>query len=336
MSSLTREASRNGRGAATAKVPVRAPSTRARRERRGRHAIAAGGRGPARTPADSILERLRQRAKALPPKQEHVARHLAAHLNDIAFLSVEQLAEATGSSPATIVRLATSLGYSGYAAVRREAAAQVRARISPLRLVEGAPPHASDADAFSSCLRSDADILAELSTSLRQAPIAAAARLLWSSRRVIIFGVRSSAVPARLLGFGLRSLRDAVETPTGEAERAEMLVGVGPRDALCVFCFPRYARGTVMVTDLVADLGARIVAITDNVASPVGRHADVVLQVPFRNRGLPLASVVGSCAVVNGLLAVLSRRVRADTRLRRRLQETETSHRRLRTWTLER
>src|SRR5229473_3260484 len=73
-----------------------------------------------------------------PPFLEHelrVAAFISEHAEDVAFLSVNDLARQLETSDATIVRTAQALGYTGFPDLRRELIDTVRNQVSPaLRL----------------------------------------------------------------------------------------------------------------------------------------------------------------------------------------------------------
>ena len=55
----------------------------------------------------------------LSPQQRQVADYVLEHLREVAFSSVPELAVEAGTSEATIVRFAQSVGYDGFSAFNR-------------------------------------------------------------------------------------------------------------------------------------------------------------------------------------------------------------------------
>lgn len=64
--------------------------------------------------AHALLERLRRDFDRFSPAQQALARYLADHIAELPLLSAHEIARAAHCSPATVVRFAQSLGYSGY------------------------------------------------------------------------------------------------------------------------------------------------------------------------------------------------------------------------------
>src|ERR1700682_3282948 len=86
----------------------------------------------------SLAERVATRLTELSPAEARVAAFISEHAEDVAFLSVNDLARQLQSSDATIVRTAPALGYAGFPDLRRELIDAVRNQVSPaLRLGRG-------------------------------------------------------------------------------------------------------------------------------------------------------------------------------------------------------
>src|SRR4051794_8975083 len=72
------------------------------------------------TAVSSLDERLAARRDALSPTEQRVADFFAQHREEAAFLSATEIAQRLGTSDATVVRTAQSLGYSGLQELKRE------------------------------------------------------------------------------------------------------------------------------------------------------------------------------------------------------------------------
>src|SRR5215471_18951996 len=80
-------------------------------------------------------ERLVLHRAALSPAELHVATFMREHPEEVAFLSVTELASRLATSDATVIRTAQALGYSGIPDLRRNLIEQLRATLTPaLRL----------------------------------------------------------------------------------------------------------------------------------------------------------------------------------------------------------
>src|SRR3954453_10126069 len=65
-----------------------------------------------------VADRIGQASAALTPAERRVAEVVLAHPQLVAFGTVADLAERSGSGAATVVRLATKLGFDGFTALQ--------------------------------------------------------------------------------------------------------------------------------------------------------------------------------------------------------------------------
>ena len=69
--------------------------------------------------AHALAERLRRDFDRFSPAQQALARYLSEHLAETPMLSAHEVARSAHCSPATVVRFAQALGYSGYPEMQR-------------------------------------------------------------------------------------------------------------------------------------------------------------------------------------------------------------------------
>ena len=67
----------------------------------------------------ALAERLKRDYDRFSPAQQSLSRYLADNLADVPLLSAHEVARASHCSPATVVRFAQALGYSGYPEMQR-------------------------------------------------------------------------------------------------------------------------------------------------------------------------------------------------------------------------
>jgi DNA-binding MurR/RpiR family transcriptional regulator len=83
--------------------------------------------------AHTLAERLRRDYETFSPAQQALARYLVDHLAELPLLSAHEVAHAAHCSPATVVRFAQALGYSGYPELQRTIRAAQRPALPPRR-----------------------------------------------------------------------------------------------------------------------------------------------------------------------------------------------------------
>lgn len=253
----------------------------------------------------SLQEAVAAAFAGLAPKQQRVARFMAANEALIAFTSANEVARRLEVDPATVVRLARALGYAGYPDLQR----QIRARI---------PHHypsidATDADAagISPLERAIAQGQGNLQLTLDATTaeqIAQVAELLAQARRVLVFGSGVASGLVVFLASSLQTLGIAADGEIGEGlgvvqriallDERDLAIGVG---------FYRYVRGTVRALAEAHGAGVPCVAITDSPLSPLAGSVGITLCAPVESISHRV-SLVGPCALADALIATYTAR----------------------------
>lgn len=261
----------------------------------------------------ALDERLAMRRATLSPTEQRVADFFARHREEVAFLSATEIARRLGTSDATVVRAAQSLGYSGLQELKREFAQALRTRVtSPLSLgrrlaeVEAAPQTVLD-----HVLTSQMELLAEARRTVRPAAFARALDLLGGAARVLAFGTGPSAALADYFTLRLRRIgrHAAALTRTG-LDLADDLLAVRAGDALVAVVYGRvYREAEVTVTHARAR-GVPVVLLTDSLGMALAAHASATLSA---RRGRPgmFGSIATPLVVMDALLIGLAARERA-------------------------
>lgn len=149
--------------------------------------------------------RLREQFDRLSPAGQRVATHLMGHLPDALFGSAEEIAEATNTSDATVVRTAQALGYSGLADLKREARAEaIRLRSPTQRLAERIEAAGDEPSVLMRQLAADAnEALGQTQADLTAEVLSRAGEFLSEARIVLTYGLGISATAATYLALML-------------------------------------------------------------------------------------------------------------------------------------
>ncbi|HEX6419592.1 MAG TPA: MurR/RpiR family transcriptional regulator [Acidimicrobiales bacterium] len=238
---------------------------------------------PSSPPAtfDELVAVLQRRLPALPPAQRLLAERLMADPEGVAFMTVGELAAATGVNESTVVRFAASLGLDGYPGLTRLCRAMLRAEAQLLRrfghldAVTGAGPLGGDQDPLALAAAHDQANVARTLARIDRAGWSAAVEALAAAPRVHVLGLRKCHSVAHLLGQVLRMVRDDVEIlGAGPGTLPEEVRRVRAGDGFVGIALHRYTRDTVRAFRWAGQQGATTIALTDNPASPLAAGAD--------------------------------------------------------------
>jgi DNA-binding MurR/RpiR family transcriptional regulator len=198
-------------------------------------------------------------------------RAVAEYLRELgpraAAMSAREVASATGTSDATVVRTARSLGFDGFRELKRFLAGQSDEAPLNKRLrasLSGAPD--PDDELHAVCDRQRG----ALETLIRQIPKSqfhAANRIIDAAERVWWSGVGPSAFLAEYGAFLFRRLGKPSGALTHSGfENADELLSLKQGDVVVVLAYGRLHRHVRVLFDRAAEEGIEVVLITDSLA----------------------------------------------------------------------
>jgi DNA-binding MurR/RpiR family transcriptional regulator len=256
-----------------------------------------------------VEERIGRASGTLTPAERRVAEVVLERPQLVAFGTVAELAEAAASGAATVVRLASKLGYDGFtglqASVQHALARQLRPAAERIR-----EPAASDAIGRHLDLELD-----NVATTLRALDAAALADLVAhvanAGSRVFVLSGDASLGVARQLVAELQVLRDGVALIEGNDVAVRRAVALlRPDDVVIAIDLRRYDRWVVDAARRAGERGAWCVAITDSLLSPLASLSERTFTVAAAGGG-PFDSHVGTLALANLIVAAVADRLRA-------------------------
>lgn len=269
-----------------------------------------------------LLNRIQAHADQLTDGQRLIADYLIHDYHRGAFMTAAALGRQVGISESTVVRFATSLGYSGYPEMQQDLQQMVREKLTTVDRLLGTVQDVGDTDSLVySLLRAEIDNLTQTIQELPMTQFQAAVSYICAADTVWVVGYRSAWSVAFYLGFNLSWVLPNVRMVIADqGEPFEQLMHVSARDVVIGVSFPRYTMRTMEALTFAHQQGARIIVITDGVISPLARVADVLL--PARSSLKSFAdSLTAPVALAYALVTCVS--VTARERTEVKLQEME-------------
>lgn len=235
-----------------------------------------------------VKDRIEDNAARFTASERKLA---AAILSDYPFAglaSIQDLADRSDVSAASISRFVAKIGLSGYQEFQRNLLAELKeGQRSPVEVhAAGERIEGGYLGEFMARAARQMAISAEAITEEQFARICA---LLADPRRSIyLLGGRVSNIIAAYLAFHLRQIRQGVQHLSEVAETwPEHLLTMGSRDILFVVDFRRYQPDLANLCRAATERrGAKVILLTDNWLSPIARDAAEVLPVPIESRTL--------------------------------------------------
>ncbi len=230
---------------------------------------------------------------------------------DTATMTIEGLAERSGTSTATITRFVRALGYASYGDFRAALSAALKVALAPVEALADARAAAGSVFAtMSASLGDEAANLEEAIATLDEPTVDRAIAALLKARRIFIIGYGASHHVGAFLEDGLLLYLEAdviFATARGGPERASnQMLSAGPDDLVVAISLPRYSRSTLELAKFAKQRNAMLLAITDKPSSPLLAIADMPLFAQARNNFLP-NSPTAAFAVADALITTLAR-----------------------------
>ncbi len=276
--------------------------------------------------APTIGERVRRELPRLAPAERRVAGVLTSGDPLAPLETVAALAERSGTSAPTVLRLVGKLDFAGWAEFQAACRAEIVARLSPP--LDRVPVDAPGPGRVVQVLGRLAGSVGECLDGLDVAAVSQAAALLADpTRPAWITGGRFSGALATHLGAHLQMMRPAVSVvPVSPLARTTAVLDLDGDAVVVVFDYRRYQDDTVAFGRAAAERGVTVVLFTDEYVSPLADAADVVLTSSV-DAPTPFNVLTPAMALVEALVADVVDRL--GTALHGRLDRYEAVSRQL-------
>lgn len=230
-------------------------------------------------------------AKAVPsltPAHRRMADYVLSHSFRAATMTIDELAEATQVSIATVNRFAHTLGFSGFQAFRAELVRGYESALAPVeKLRKELTRSSSAAEIMAAALQDNQENLEKIRASLPAATCDQIVRAILGARRLLVAGFGNSGYLAGMLAHGLElycSHAQSLADIGGSSHCARALFKLQKHDVVIVISFPRYVKDAIIVARKAHERGARVIILTDSPTSPLAALGDITLYIQSASR----------------------------------------------------
>lgn len=273
-----------------------------------------------------VQDRIRGLRSSLTRAEALVAKYLSAHPTEAAFLPAARLGEKAGVSESTVFRFAKTLGYGSFLDLQEEIRADIRQKLheaTPIRLQRTIGKSTSEWAALTGAFEDDIKNIQMTTLQQTEPSFRRVVDELAQAGGVWVVGSRGAAALATLLGYTLNLLRPGVHLLADRGDTIyDLLVDLQAGDALLATAFSRQSRRTLEAVQLARAKGATVIAITDDVVSPLAAAADYALVVAVQSRAF-IQSYTAAVALAHGLFAALGLRLQVTASERLKNLEAE-------------
>lgn len=239
--------------------------------------------------------------------QRLIAAYILEHYDEAAYMTASRLGKTVGVSESTVVRFAAELGFDGYPGLQKAIQELVRSKLTSVQRVEVTRARMADDEVLESVMSYDMNNIRQTLEELPRDVFDQAVESLVGARRVYVFGAGSCRALANFFAYYLKLLLPDIclISTSSETEILEEMIHIREEDALIVLSFPRYSSKTVKAAHFAHTRGAKVIAITDGLLSPVAGLATCLLSA-HSDMATIVDSLVAPMSIINALLVAIS------------------------------
>lgn len=248
--------------------------------------------GPVTAPttATELRDAILARYDGFSKRLQHVARYVLDHPDDMALQTLTVIAERSATQPSAIVRFAKSLGYTGAGPMQRLLRDSLLANNASLGYGERVHQFTATVDSSVSARGvgalidefTEADVRALQNTraTIGQEGLADAVALIYKAQIIHIVGMRRAFPVATYLAYAMPQAGKPTVLIDGVGGLAfQQFRAISAKDLVIAISYHSYAPETVSAVEAACAAGAKILAISDSLASPIAKLATQTLVV---------------------------------------------------------
>lgn len=243
------------------------------------------------TSVEQLIRRISDEHDMLSKQLKVIARYIEEHKDHIGLDGIQEVALQCGVQPSAVVRFAKHFGYTGYSEMQAIFREGISRQLAPSRTYQsrirdiiasgaGGSGNLSSTAIASEFLTGSLAGMQDLKNSLHAPSFKKAVDLLAASDCIWIAASRRSFPIAAYLDYALQHTdkRIGLISGIGGMQQGQMR-SVRKNDVLIAISFSPYAEETISVAKLAVERGAKLIAITDSLMSPLAKLAQTSLIV---------------------------------------------------------
>lgn len=259
-----------------------------------------------------LLVYLEQNISSFSKGQRAIADYIIKNYDKAAFMTALKLGEAVGVSESTVVRFAFILGFDGYPGLQYALQELIKNRLTAVQRLDVAKQRFEE-NVLDKVINADIDNMRKTLETTSKEEFEKAVDTIASAKNIYVLGAKGASSLANFFSYYLNLALTNVKLirTTSTSEMLEQIVRIDKNDVLVGISFPRYSKTTVKAFEFAAEKGANSIALTDSVASPLAKVANVVLLAGSNMVGY-VDSLVAPLSLLNALIVAISLKKQND------------------------
>lgn len=256
----------------------------------------------------NLLQRIEKKSSEFSKGQRRLAQYITENYDIAAYLTASKLGKEAGVSESTVVRFAYQLDYEGYPELQKAIQVIVKTNSNSIQRMSLSSKRYQEKGVLKSILYTDSERLRDtIQSGVDEEEFDRSIMLINDARRLYILGARSAAYLAGLMGYYFKMMFDNViiVDANSTSETLEQIYDISDKDVMMGITFPRYSKRTICALQYAKNHGAKTIALTDNMQSPIVEYADCKLIAKSDVMTI-VDSLVCPLSVVNAMVTAIA------------------------------
>jgi DNA-binding MurR/RpiR family transcriptional regulator len=263
---------------------------------------------------DKLKQRIKENIASMTESQKHVVNYILENPRLFALSSVRDLEKELNTSKATIVRVAQSLGYTGFQDLRSELLKNVRNELDPLHRFKSILDESNYSREILNQVAEQTIInINQTVSTIPQSDFYRGIELIKKAEHVYTFGYAMSTYLAEITAYMLSRVSIKAHALTyGGLSYAEQIINMSEKDLIIAFSFPPYTETTIKAAEYAKEKNLTIISFTDKPTSAIVQYSDLVFPVAVESVTMS-NSIMSTIVYIYSLVAQIGRDLKEKT-----------------------
>ena len=268
-----------------------------------------------------FFKKLTENYEMFTHSQKTIANYLIDNQDNIAFDTLEDLAEKIGVSTTTVIRFSRVLGYQGYSDMQKDIQNNVRTKAALPDRFDKTNLNIPKNQLLQQSFSNDLNNIQKTLSLLNDEDLEKTIQMISNAKNLFVLGMRASFSIAHYFASRIGEIKPNVRliSSTGMIYPEEINCAQ-PEDVCVAYMFPRYSKTATTILSWFRSCGVKIILITGQNITSVTGYGDVILpcivsSVYYKN------SYAAPLCLTNFLIAALGQANPEESR--RMLERTE-------------
>lgn len=270
----------------------------------------------------SITGRIQANYSKLTRTECKIADYILEHSPEVAFKTLEEIANCIEVSTTSVIRFARTLEYEGYTQMQQSIQQSLMKKVSLPERYDESYSFLKKNDLLKGLLDSEIENLRRSVELLDEESMHKAVEAINQAQKVYVLGARSTFGLAHYMTANLSQIRNHIYLVSGTGGMyPEEIVGAGSGDVCLAYMFPRYQKMISNLLSWMKSKGVKVILITTPPYDTIRHLGDVFLCCSLQSGVMMKDSMVPAMFISNYLFNCIS----ADDyqRTRSNLEEVE-------------